>query len=71
MLQASGFERFALEALALGEDGLGPPEVDVGRGQIIEALMVAGVIVMLDEGRDPALKLAGQVIVLEQDWLVR
>ena len=41
MLQASVFERFALDALALGEDCIGPSEVDIGRGQIVEALMVA------------------------------
>jgi hypothetical protein len=71
MLQASVFDRFALDALALGEDGLGPPEVDIGRGQFVEALMVAGVIVMLDEGADLPFEIARQVVVVEQDAVLQ
>ena len=59
MLQASVFERFTLDALTLGEGRLGPAEVDIGRGQIVEALMVAGVIVMLDESADLPFEIAG------------
>ncbi len=53
MLQASVFERFALDALALVEDCLCPSEVDIGRGEIVEALMVTGMVAVLDEGADP------------------
>jgi hypothetical protein len=66
MLQASVFERFALDALALGEDCTCPPEVDIGRGEIVEALMVAGVIVMLDEGADLPFEIAQRKVVVEQ-----
>jgi hypothetical protein len=34
-------------------------EVDVGRRQIVDALVVAQVIVVGDEGFDPSLELAG------------
>jgi len=46
MLQSSVFERFAFDPLALGEDHLGPPEVDIGWGEIVEALMVAGMVIV-------------------------
>lgn len=71
MLQASVFERFALDALALGEDHLGPPDVDIGRGEIVEALLVAGMIAMLDEGTDLPFEIAGQIVVVEQDAVLQ
>jgi hypothetical protein len=39
MLQASDLERFAVDALTLGEDCLGPPEADISRGQIVAAFL--------------------------------
>ena len=64
MLQASGLERFALNALTLGEDCLSPPKVDIGRGQIIEALVITGVVVVLDKGADLPFEIARQVVVI-------
>src|ERR687897_634785 len=49
------------------EDALAPPEVDIGRRQIVQALVIAAVIVVLDEVRDSALQIARQIVVLEQD----
>ena len=57
----------ALDPFASEEDGLRPSEVDVSWGKIVEALVIAGMVVMLDEGRDLAFEIAGQVIMLEQD----
>jgi hypothetical protein len=34
------------------EDALPATEVDIGRGEIVEALMVTMVVVVIDEGRD-------------------
>ena len=48
-----------------GEDALTTPEVDIGRRQIVQALVIAAVIVVLDEGRDSAFEIAGQIVVLE------
>lgn len=42
-------------------------EVDIGRGEIVQALVVALVVVVLDEIRDLRLELAEQIVVLEQD----
>jgi hypothetical protein len=50
MLQASVCDGCTLDAFSLGQDCLGPAEVDVGRGQIVDALMIADVVVVFDEG---------------------
>ena len=43
------------------------PEVDVGRGEIVDALVIAPVVVVRDECIDLSFEIAGQIIVLEQD----
>ena len=43
------------------------PEVDVGGGEIIDALVIAPVIVVGDEGRDLGLQIAGQEVIFQQD----
>ena len=52
MLQAAIGDGLAFDPFAFEENGLAAPDVDVGRGEIAEALMVAARIVVLDEGRD-------------------
>ena len=47
------------------ENALTTSEVDIGRRQIVQALVIAAVIVVLDEGRDSAFEIAGQIVVLE------
>src|SRR3954470_589469 len=71
MLQAAIGDGLAFDPFAFEEDGLAASEVDVGRGEIAEALMMAAMIVVLDEGRDLALEGAGQVVVLEQDAVLQ
>ena len=41
MLQATVCDCLALDPFAFEEDGLGAPEVDVSRGKIVEALVMA------------------------------
>jgi len=43
------------------------PEVDVGGGEIAQALVVAPMIVVGDEGIDLGIEVAGQVVVFQQD----
>ncbi len=62
MLQASVCDGCSLDAFSLGEDCLGPAEVDVGRGQIVDALMIADVVVVFDEGVNLPFEIAGQVV---------
>ena len=67
MLQATVCDCLALDPFAFEEDGLSAPEVDVSWGKIVEALVIAGMVVTRHEGRDLAFEVAGQVVVLKQD----
>ena len=67
MKQASVFDGFSFDPFPFQQDGLTAPEVDVGRRQIVDALVVAQVILVGDEGFDPGLELAGQIVVLQQE----
>jgi hypothetical protein len=49
--QASALDSFAFDPFSFQQDGLTAPEVDVGRRQIVDALVVAQVIVVGDELR--------------------
>jgi len=59
------------DLLSSFEDGFGLAEVDVRGGEVAQALVIAVVIVVLDEGRHGFLKCPGQVIVLEQDAVLQ
>src|SRR5262245_44680955 len=67
MLQSSLSDGVAFDPVSLQKDGRGSAEVDVGRCQVLQALMVTPVIVVLDEARDLGFEITGQVIVLEQN----
>ena len=60
----------SLDPFALFDDGGGPAEVGVGGRHVVQALVVALVVVVLDEGLDLGLEVAGQEVVLQQDGLV-
>ena len=60
MLQATIGDCLSFDPFAFEEDGLRPSEVDVSRGKIVEALVIAGMVVMRHEGGD----LAFEVVVL-------
>ena len=67
MLQAPVCDCLALDPFAFQEDSLSAPEVDVSWGKIVEALVIAGMVVVRHEGGDLAFEIAGQVVVLKQD----
>ena len=67
MLQATIGDCLSFDPFAFEEDGLGPSEVDVGRHEIAQALVMSGMVVLRHEGRDLAFEIAGQIIVLKQD----
>ena len=58
--QAAPLDGSSLDAFAVEQDGLAAAEVDVGRGQVAQALMVAVMIVMGDEGLDLASSAPGR-----------
>ena len=49
VLQATVCDCLALDPFAFEEDGLGASEVDVGRGKIVEALVIAGMVGIGDD----------------------
>ena len=58
VVQASGLDGLSFNPFSFQEDGLAAPEVDVGRCQIADGLMVTLVVVMIDEGIDLSLEIA-------------
>eukprot|EP01042_Synura_sphagnicola_P003829 gene3829-4791_t len=69
--QRQALNRRIQEGKSLGmldfDDGLASPEVDVGGGEVVQALVIAPVVVVLDKCGDLSFKVAGQVIVLQQN----
>ena len=59
MRQAALLHRAFLDLFPPFDDSGGAPEVDVCGRNVADALVVAVVVVMLDEGLDLALKVAG------------
>ena len=52
MLQAAIGDCLAFDAFAFEEDAFGASKIDVSRGEIAQALMIAGMVVLVDEGRE-------------------
>jgi hypothetical protein len=48
MHQAAVLGGSALDALTLQQDGLPPAEINISRGQVVQALVVAPVVIVLD-----------------------
>ena len=71
VLQAPMFDGLSLDPFTLFDDGRRPAEVGVGRCHIGQALVVALVIVVLDEGLDLSFEVAGQEVVFEQDAVLQ
>jgi len=71
MQEASFCDCLSFDPFPFDEDGSAASEVDVGRRQVAEALVVSAVIVVGDEGSDAGFELTGQIIVLEQDAVLQ
>ena len=67
MLFASLFDGALFDLLSPLDDALASSEVDVGRGEIVERLVIAVMIVVVDEALDGVLEMARQIVVFEQD----
>ena len=62
MQQAAIGDCLSFDPFPFDQNGLAPPEVDVGGGKIVDALVVAAVIVVVDEGGDLGFEIARQVV---------
>ena len=74
VLQAPMFDGLSFDPFALFYDGLGSPEVGVGRRHIVQALVIPLVVVMLDERLDLDFQIAAAQVIslilgLEILWL--
>jgi hypothetical protein len=67
VLQAAILECGSFDPFSFQQDGLGASEVDVSRGEIAQALVIAAMVVVVDEGVDLGFQAARQIIVLKQD----
>ena len=67
MKQASRFDGLPFDPFSLFQDSLAAPEVDIGRSEVLQALVIALVVAMLDKGIDLLPEIAGQVVVFQQD----
>ena len=65
--QPTVLDGLAFDPFSFQQDGLTASEVDVGRGKIVDALVIAPVVVVRDERIDLGFEVTGQIIVLEQD----
>ena len=61
------FDGLSLDPFSSFDDGAGPAEVGVGGCHIVEALVIAAMVVVLDERLDLALQVTRQEVVFEQD----
>jgi hypothetical protein len=66
-LQAPIFDGLSFDPLALFEDGWNYADVGIGGCHVVQALLVTLVVVVLDERRDPDLKVTGQEVAFQQD----
>src|SRR4029453_13046845 len=69
--QASVLDGLSFDPFSFKQDGLASAEVDIGRGEIGDALMVSQVIVVSDEVADFGFKVTGEIIVLKQDAILQ
>ena len=71
MHQASVLDCLSFDPFSFQQNGLAAPEVDVGRCQIGDGLVVTLVVVVIDEGPYLPFKFARQVVIVEQDAVLQ
>ena len=71
VMQASRFDRLPFDPFALFQNGFVATKVDVGRCDVIDALVVPLMIVVVDEGFDLSFEVAWQEVVFQQDAVLQ
>lgn len=62
MKQASRFDGLSFDPFSLFQDGVTPPEVDIGWGQVLQALVITMMVIVVDKGVDLLPEITGQVV---------
>jgi len=70
-MQAARFERLSFDPFPLLQNGFVTSEVDVGGCDVIQALVVALMVVVIDEGFNLSFKIAGQEVVFQKDAVLQ
>src|ERR1700730_16150548 len=63
--QATVGDGLSFDPFSFCQDGGPAPEGDVSGGEIVDALVVAAVIVVFDEGGDLGFEIAGQEVIFQ------
>ena len=63
MVQAAVLDGFQFDASPFGQNGFATAKIDVGRGEVADALVVAVVVVVVDEGGNGCFKFAFEEVV--------
>ena len=71
VLQAPMLDSLSFDPFPPFYDGAGPAEVGVGGRHVVQALVVALVVVVLDEGLDLGLEVSGQEVVFQEDAVLQ
>ena len=71
MKQAPGFDCLPFDPFSLLQDGLAASEVDVSGREVLQALVIASMVVMIDKGVDLLPEITGQVVVFQQDAVLQ
>ena len=66
VLQASFFDCVPFDPFSFQQDCLTAPEVHVGWCQIAQALMIAPMVVVIDEPANAGLEITRQVVVFQE-----
>src|SRR4051812_2741041 len=66
VVQASVLDGLSFDPFSFKQDGLASAEVDVGGGEVGDALVVSKMIIVGDELADPGFEVARQIVVLQQ-----
>ena len=61
MKQAPCLDGLQFDPFSLFQNGLAAPEVDIGRCEVLQALVITPVVVVVDESIDLLLEVTGQV----------
>ena len=67
MEQASRFDGPLVDPISLLQGWLAAPQVGIGQGAVFQALVIAPMVVMFDQGFDLLSEIAGQEVVLLRD----
>ena len=70
-MQAPGFECLAFDPFSLQQNGLPTSEVDVGRCEVVQALVITLMVVMIDERLNLGFKVAWEEVVVQQDAVLQ